>query len=325
MLIDRFGRPLTSFRVSLTMDCNYRCFFCHREGQTGRGDEMTPEEIERIVRIASNLGMRKVKLTGGEPTVRRDIVEIVRRIKPYVRDLSMTTNGSRLKELAEPLARAGLDRVNVSLHSLKPDVYRRITGVGELENVIEGIEEAVKYFNPVKLNVTVMRGVNDSEIPEMIEFAAETGAVLQLIELEAPVELTETTFFRRYFHPLMPLERELERRAIEVRERRMHRRKKFRIPTERGTAEVEIVRPMHNTVFCANCTRLRLTSDGKLKTCLLRRDDLIDVLGPLRNGASDWELVEIFKRAVMMREPYWGHRVRVNAGGEGQEGRGGES
>ncbi len=317
MLIDRFGRPLTSFRISVTMDCNYRCFFCHREGQTGKGEEMTPEEIERIVRVASNLGMRKIKLTGGEPTVREDIVEIIRRIKPYATDLSMTTNGSRLKELAAPMSRAGLRRVNISLHSLNPEIYRRITGVGNLESVIEGIEEAVKHFNPVKLNVTVMRGLNDSEIPAMIEFAAKTGAILQLIELEAPYEMTGTSFFRRYFYPLKPLENELEKKAVEVRERTMHRRRKYKIPTEHGPAEVEIVRPMHNTVFCANCTRLRLTSDGKLKTCLLRRDDLVDILGPLRNGATDWELVEIFKRAVLMREPYWGHRVKVNGGDQG--------
>ncbi len=317
MLIDRFGRPLTSLRISVTIDCNYSCFFCHREGQTGGGREMRPGEIGRIVRVASNLGMRKVKLTGGEPTVRRDVVEIIRRIKPYVRDLSMTTNGSRLKELAAPMARAGLDRVNVSLHSLKPDVYKRITGVGELGKVIEGIEEAVKYFDPVKLNVTLMRGINDSEIAEMIEFAAETGAILQLIELEAPVEMTETSFFRRYFYPLTPLERELKKRAVEIRERRMHRRKKYKIPTEHGTAEVEVVRPMHNTVFCANCTRLRLTSDGKLKTCLLRRDDLIDVLGPLRRGAGDQELVDLFRKATLMREPYWGHRVKVDGDGQG--------
>ncbi|AHL22864.1 GTP 3',8-cyclase MoaA [Thermococcus nautili] len=305
-LYDRFGRPVTNLRISLTQECNFRCFFCHREGQRFLAkNEMTPEEIERLVRIASRLGIRKVKLTGGEPTVREDIIEIVRRIKPYVRDLSMTTNGSRLKELAEPLAKAGLDRVNVSLHSLKPDVYKRITGVDMLETVLEGIEEAVKYLSPVKLNMTVMRGLNDGEIWDMIDFSAKTGAILQLIELEAPREMTETAFFRKYFYPLRPVEKELEKRAVEIRERRMHRRKKYFIPTDYGIAEVEVVRAMHNTVFCANCTRLRVTSDGKFKTCLLRNDDLIDFLTAMRNGASDAELVDIFRRAVLKREPYW--------------------
>ncbi|WP_099209230.1 GTP 3',8-cyclase MoaA [Thermococcus henrietii] len=305
-LYDRFGRPVTNLRISLTQECNFRCFFCHREGQRFLAkNEMTPEEIERLVRIASRLGIRKVKLTGGEPTVREDIIEIVRRIKPYVKDLSMTTNGSRLKELAEPLARAGLDRVNVSLHSLKPEVYKKITGVDMLETVLEGIEEAVKYLSPVKLNMTVMKGLNDGEIWDMIDFSAKTGAILQLIELEAPREMTETAFFRKYFYPLRPVERELEKRAVEIRERRMHRRRKYFIPTDYGIAEVEVVRAMHNTVFCANCTRLRVTSNGKFKTCLLRNDDLIDFLSVMRNGASDAELVDIFRKAVLKREPYW--------------------
>ncbi|WP_198362142.1 GTP 3',8-cyclase MoaA [Thermococcus pacificus] len=306
MLYDRFGRPVTNLRISLTQDCNFRCFFCHREGQRFNvGNEMTPEEIERLVRIASHLGIKKVKLTGGEPTVRDDILEIVERIKPYVVDLSMTTNGSRLKELAKPLAKAGLDRVNVSLHSLKPDVYKRITGVDMLETVLEGIEEAVKYLSPVKLNMTVMKGLNEGEIWDMVDFAAKTGTILQLIELEAPREMTKTTFFRKYFYPLKHVERELEKRAVETRERRMHRRKKYFVPTDYGIAEVEVVRAMHNTVFCANCTRLRVTSNGMFKTCLLRNDDLINFLSAMRNGASDAEIAEIFKKAVLMREPYW--------------------
>jgi cyclic pyranopterin phosphate synthase len=306
VLIDRFGRPVTNLRISLTQECNYHCFFCHREGQRFLAkNELTPEEIERIVRIASRLGIRKVKLTGGEPTMREDIIEIVRRIKPYVIDLSMTTNGSRLKELAKPLAKAGLDRVNVSLHSLKPEVYKRITGVDGFDTVLEGIEEAVKYLSPVKLNMTVMKGVNEGEIWDMMEFAAKTGTILQLIELEAPREIEETEFFRKYFYPLKPIERELEKRAVEIRERRMHRRKKYFIPTDYGIVEVEVVRSMHNTVFCANCTRLRVTSDGKFKTCLLRNDDLIDFVSSIREGASDEEIVEILKKAVLMREPYW--------------------
>ncbi|MDI3474696.1 MAG: 3,8-cyclase [Thermococcaceae archaeon] len=306
VLYDRFGRPVTNLRISLTQECNYRCFFCHREGQRfPTRNEITPDEIERLVRIASRLGIRKVKLTGGEPTVREDIIEIVRRIKPYVIDLSMTTNGSRLKELAKPLAKAGLDRVNVSLHSLKTEVYKQITGVDGLEDVLEGIEEAVKYLSPVKLNMTVMRGLNDGEIWDMVEFAAKTRTILQLIELEAPREMTEAAFFRKYFYPLKPVEEKLEKLAVETRERQMHRRKKYFIPTDYGTAEVEVVRAMHNTVFCANCTRLRVTSDGKFKTCLLRNDDFIDFLSAMRNGASDEEIVEILKKAVFMREPYW--------------------
>ncbi|MCO6041803.1 GTP 3',8-cyclase MoaA [Thermococcus alcaliphilus] len=305
VLVDRFGRPVTNLRISLTNECNLNCFYCHREGQTLSFQEMKPEEIERIVRIASQLGIKKVKLTGGEPTIRKDIVEIVRRIRPYVEDLSMTTNGTTMKLLAEPLKEAGLDRVNISLDTLDRKKYKSITGFDVLPQVLEGIEKAVKLFYPVKLNMVVMKGLNDGEIWDMINYAAQKNAILQLIEIEVPREMEDSWFFKKYFYPLKPLEEKFEEIAMDVKERRMHRRKKYFIPTDYGIAEVEVVRSMHNTIFCANCTRIRLTSTGHLKTCLLRRDDLVDILTPIRNNASDEELIEIFKKAILMREPYW--------------------
>lgn len=305
VLVDRFGRPVTNLRISLTNECNLKCFYCHREGQSLSFQEMTPEEIERIVQIASQLGIKKVKLTGGEPTIREDIVEIVRRIRPYVEDLSMTTNGTTMKLLAEPLKEAGLDRVNISLDTLDRKKYKDITGFDVLPQVLEGIEKAIKLFHPVKLNMVVMKGLNDGEIWDMINYAAQKKAILQLIEIEVPREMENSWFFKKYFYPLKPLEEKFEEIAVEVRERRMHRRRKYFIPTDYGITEVEVVRSMHNTAFCANCTRIRLTSTGHLKTCLLRRDDLIDIVTPIRNNASDEELIEIFKRAILMREPYW--------------------
>lgn len=305
ILMDRFGRPVTNLRISLTHKCNLNCFYCHREGQTLNFQEMSPEEIERIVKIASKLGVKKVKLTGGEPTVREDIVEIVRRIRPYVVDLSMTTNGTTMNVLGEALKDAGLDRVNISLDTLDRNKYKEITGFDVLPQVIKGIKKAVKLFSPVKLNMVVMKGLNDDEIWDMVNYAAQNNAVLQLIEIEVPREMENSWFFKKYFYPLKPLEEEFQKIAIETKERRMHRRKKYFIPTKYGTAEVEIVRSMHNTVFCANCTRIRLTSTGHLKTCLLRKDDLVDIVTPIRDGASDEELIEIFKKAILMREPYW--------------------
>jgi len=305
VLVDRFGRPVTNLRISLTNECNLNCFYCHREGQTLNFEDMKPEEIERIVRIASQLGIKKVKLTGGEPTIRKDIVEIVRRIRPYVEDLSMTTNGTTLKLLAEPLKEAGLDRVNISLDTLDREKYKAITGFDVLPQVLEGIDKAVKLFHPVKLNMVVMKGLNDEEIWDMIDYAAQKNAILQLIEIEVPKEMENSWFFKKYFYPLKPLEEKFEKIAVEIKERQMHRRKKYFIPTDYGIAEVEVVRSMHNTIFCANCTRIRLTSTGHLKTCLLRRDDLVDIITPLMSGASDEELIRIFKKAVLMREPYW--------------------
>ncbi|EHR78992.1 molybdenum cofactor biosynthesis protein MoeA [Thermococcus litoralis DSM 5473] len=305
VLVDRFGRPVTNLRISLTNECNLNCFYCHREGQTLSFQEMKPEEIERIVRIASQLGIKKVKLTGGEPTIRKDIVEIVRRIRPYVEDLSMTTNGTTMKLLGGSLKEAGLDRVNISLDTLDRKKYKSITGFDVLPQVLEGIEKAVKLFYPVKLNMVVMKGLNDGEIWDMINYAAQKNAILQLIEIEVPREMEDSWFFKKYFYSLKPLEEKFEEIVVDVKERRMHRRKKYFIPTDYGIAEVEVVRSMHNTIFCANCTRIRLTSTGHLKTCLLRRDDLVDILTPIRNNASDEELIEIFKKAILMREPYW--------------------
>lgn len=305
VLVDRFGRPVTNLRISITKRCNLNCFYCHREGQKEGEVEMTPGEIERIVKIASLLGIKKVKLTGGEPTIRDDVVEIVKRIRPYVEDLSLTTNGTVMYRLAEPLKEAGLDRVNVSLDTLDREKYKEITGYDVLPWVLRGIEKSVELFEPVKLNMVVMRGLNDDEIWDMIEYAAKIGAVLQLIEIEVPRELEDSWFFKKYFYPLKPLESEFEKKAVAIKERKLHRRKKYFIPTEYGTAEVEVVRSMHNTIFCANCTRIRLTADGYLKTCLLRKNDLVDILTPLRNGASEEDVINLFKRAISMRMPYW--------------------
>ncbi len=304
---DRFGREVKSIRVSITERCNLRCFYCHREGEWHRHrNEMSPEEIERILKIASELGIKKVKFTGGEPMVRDDVVEIVRRAAPLMpRDVSMTTNGTLLKKYARELKDAGLMRVNVSLDTLDPEKYRRITGLPYLQDVIDGIKEAMDVFGIVKLNYVLLRGLNDDELEDMLRFAAETGAVLQIIELEAPVEKEQTEFFRKYHLNPKFIEEELEKIADEIKYNELHRRKRFMFSVDGKRAEVEIVRPMHNSEFCMNCTRIRLTSDGKLKPCLLRNDNLVDILTPMREGASDEEIKELFKEAIMRREPYW--------------------
>ncbi len=304
---DRFGRPVNSIRVSVTEDCNLRCFYCHREGEWHRHTkEMSPEEIERILRIARKLDIRKVKFTGGEPLVREDIVEIVERAAKIMdRDVSLTTNGTLLKKYAAQLKQAGLMRVNISFDTMSEEKYERITGLPYLPNVIEGIREAVKFFYPVKLNMVLLRGINDDEIEDMIRFSAETGVILQIIELEAPVEKEQTGFFRKYHLNPKFIEEHLEKIAEKIEYNELHRRRRYIFNFSGKRAEVEIVRPMHNSEFCMNCTRIRLTSDGKLKPCLLRDDNLVDILTPMREGAGDDELLELFKEAIMKREPYW--------------------
>ncbi len=304
---DRYGREVKSIRVSVTERCNLKCFYCHREGEWHEHvNEMKPEEIERILRIARRLGIRKVKFTGGEPLVRGDIVDIVSRASAIMdKDVSLTTNGTLLKKYARELKDAGLMRVNISLDTLREEKYLRITGLPLLKNVIDGIYEAVELFNPVKLNFVLMKGLNDDEVEDLIRFSSDTGTVLQIIELEAPVEREKDDFFRKYHLNPKFIEEHLEQVAERVVYNELHHRKRFVFDFSGKKAEVEIVRPMHNSEFCMNCTRIRLTSDGKLKPCLLRDDNLVELLSPMRNGANDEELLELFKRAIMLREPYW--------------------
>ena len=300
-LVDPFGRRVNSLRISVTQRCDFNCFFCHREGESNPHGVMTPEEIEAIVSTAAFLGVRKIKLTGGEPLLREDIVEVVRRISPYVDEVSMTTNALHLEEKARELREAGLRRVNVSLHSACPEVFKEITGWNVLPEVKEGVMAAIEAgLSPVKLNMVVMKDVNDLEIPEMIDFARDLGVTLQLIEYQ-PLERGAEDW-ERYHYDLRPLEEDLERRAERIVEREMHRRRQYHLK-EGGV--VEVVRPMHNSRFCGHCTRLRLTSDGRLKPCLMREDNHVEVVTHIRNGAGRGALVAAFREAVSKRKPYW--------------------
>lgn len=257
--------------------------------------------MESIVRIASEQGIKYVKLTGGEPLLRDDIVEIVQRIKPYVEEVSMTTNASKLTELACGLKEAGLARVNISLHSLNPTKFRDITGIDHEAEVEAGIREAIRCgLTPVKLNMVVMKGVNHDEIEKMIQFSAKTGAVLQLIEFQELENGTE--YYDELHYDLVPVEEMLAGRSTKIVEREMHRRKIYFL---RNGAQVEVVRPMHNSNFCAYCTRLRVTSDGKLKACLMREDNHVPFVSLMRRGEPETVLMDAFREAVNRREPYW--------------------
>jgi cyclic pyranopterin phosphate synthase len=305
VLIDRFGRPLLNLRVAVTRQCNLHCQYCHMEGEEkltkNSAEEMTADEIVRLTRIAVKLGMTKVKLTGGEPLLRKDITEIVKGIAAIsgLEDLSMTTNGTMLAGLAEELYANGLKRVNINFPTLNAEVYSKLTG-GILKDVLEGIEAAVKVgFYPVKLNMLVLKGVNDYAVLEMINFARKTGAVLQLIELE-PLNISDA-YYHANFKPLNEYEAMLKKKALKVETRRyMQNRRIYYLPD----VKVELIHPTENTEFCMHCTRLRVTSDGKLKTCLMRNDNLVDVLTPMRNGVSDQELMELFILANQKRQPY---------------------
>ena len=304
VLTDNCGRPLLNLRISITQRCNFRCDYCHKEGEgCSRGicEEMTVGEIVRIARIAVSLDISRVKLTGGEPLMRKDLPDIVKGIAaiPGLKDLSLTTNGSLLASEAKRLHDKGLRRVNISLPTINPEAYTKLTN-GNLENTLEGVKAAVTVgFNPVKLNMVVLNGINVNDVPEMMEFAKQTGTILQLIELD-PVNVNED-YFSAYHSLLDEYEEMLRQKAVSIETRRfMNNRHIYHLPG----VTVEVVHPTENREFCANCTRLRVTSNGMLKTCLMRNDNLIDVLTPLRRGADDEELKGLFRQANLRREPY---------------------
>ncbi len=290
-MVDSFGRKVTGLRIALTPRCNLHCIYCHHEGEVEPENEMPTEMIVRVAQAATELGVRSLKFTGGEPLLRSDLASLIAEMPQHL-DISLTTNGVFLAEQAQSLAEAGLDRVNVSLDSLSPKTYHAITGCqeGDLERVLAGIDAAkAADLQPLKLNVVVLKK-NEREIPELIEFSREQGLILQLIEL---LDLKGLGISG----DIESIERNLQARADSVQIRQMHRRKKYFL----DGAEVEVVRPMDNTEFCANCTRLRVTSDGKIKPCLLRNDNLIEI------GTCDCEkITELLRAANERREPYFG-------------------
>jgi cyclic pyranopterin phosphate synthase len=302
MICDNYGRPVLNLRISVTQKCDKHCPYCHREGESNPSTLMTVDEIVRITRIAISLGISRVKLTGGEPLLRKEIVEIVGGISGLegLTDLSMTTNGAYLKGLAKDLKAAGLNRVNVSLPTLDPNVYDTVMG-GNIQDAVDGVKAAVEAgLHPVKVNMLVLKNVNDGEIDKMIQFVSETGTILQLIELE-PINLSRE-YYQRYHLDLGEIAQKLERLALETRVRKYMQKRRIYFLSK---TKVEVIRPIENTEFCANCTRMRVTSDGKLKPCLMRADNLVDILTPMRNGADDKKLTDTFLEAIKRREPYY--------------------
>lgn len=263
---------------------------------------MTVQEIVCISKVAVSLGITRIKLTGGEPLMRLDLPQIVQGIAaiPGIRDLSLTTNGLLLGNgRAKQLRDCGLKRVNISLPSLNPETYRELTG-GKLEDALEGIDEAIKAeFCPVKLNMVVLKDVNVVDVPELINYAGRKGIVLQLIELD-PVNVGEK-YYSEHHRTLDDQEAMLKEKAVKIEKRPfMHNRLIYHLPN----ATVEVVHPIENSDFCMHCTRLRVTSDGKLKPCLMRNDNLTDIVTPIRQGATDEELKQLFVKANLLREPF---------------------
>ncbi|MCI4345355.1 MAG: GTP 3',8-cyclase MoaA [Thermoplasmata archaeon] len=305
---DRYGREVTDLRISLTQRCNLRCVFCHMEGQPVSREELTAAEIEDAVRGAALAGIRRVKLTGGEPTLRTDLPEIVSRIRPHVEELSMTTNGLKLVELAPTLRAAGLDRVNVSVPSLDREEYRSLTGVDGLDRTLAGIRAAIAAgLAPVKLNVVALERSNGKESPvsSVVRFAQSVGAWVQVIEFENVSGRVDPLVYRDLHSELGRLTADAASRAFRVDHNRLHDRPRYTLEFDGAPAVVEVVQPVENPAFCMACHRLRLTSDGRLKGCLMTNAGLVDLYPALRAHASPEELLPSFEEAIRRRRPFF--------------------
>ncbi len=312
MLIDRFGRSITYLRISLTPSCNLRCVYCMPPAgipNPSRSELLTDDEIIAIVEIAAREGVRRVRLTGGEPLVRRDVVDIVRGIAavPGVEEVTLTTNGMLLEKYAGPLAEAGLKRVNVSLDTLDPEKFRRLTRGGQLERVFRGISVAEEAgLTPVKLNTVVIRGVNDDELLAMAELTRERPWHVRFIELMPLGNLHDWgPGFPPYKARYLPVgEMQAILAALNLRPDTTSSgsgpARMFRIPGAPG--KVGFISPLGDH-FCATCNRLRLTADGRLRPCLLL-DTEIPIRDHLRAGAP---LSPLFQKAIAARPE--GHEV----------------
>jgi GTP 3',8-cyclase len=302
---DTFGRTVDYLRISITDRCNERCLYCMPEGYKGwerRQDHLTADEIIRVVRVAAELGFRKFRLTGGEPLVRGDILEIVRGMRRIsgVEVIGLSTNAIKLAGLAQPLRDAGTSTVNISLDALDPRVYRQVTG-GDMNAVIAGIRAAVAAgFDRVKLNCVLMRGVNEQELWPLVLFAAEHRLPLRLIEL---MPLTRTDVLtEKNFLPVGEAMQLLGQRDELIPRPDVkigHGPAKYFLLKQTG-ALVGFVGALTNLHFCESCNKMRLTSDGKIRPCLGDHGE-IDLREALRSGGDDTALRKLFLEALRLK------------------------
>ncbi len=310
MTFDRYGRNINYLRISLTDKCNLRCVYCMPEDMTFRPRQelLQDDEILRLVRLFTELGFRKFRLTGGEPTIRTNFIELIRKMGriPGVETMAMTTNGLLLDKLARPLAEAGLQRVNISIDTLDPEKFKKITRWGKVEEVLDGIRAAEEAGLGVKLNCVVVRGYNDEDdvvdlarltlvqpwqvrFIEMMPFGDVSDFQQAGIVSEEDLRRTISSALGELF---MENGGELDGEA-----------RLYRLNGAPGTLGFisSVTQP-----FCASCTRARLTADGRLRLCLLREKEM-DLMDPLRNGVTDEELKRIISDAIWWKP--WGHKL----------------
>jgi cyclic pyranopterin phosphate synthase len=304
-LVDGWGREIKSLRVSVTDKCNFRCRYCMpAEGLEWlpRDEVLSFEEIERLVRVLAAMGVEEVRLTGGEPLIRRDLPVLVEKLArvPGVADLSLTTNGVLLDRLADPLVRAGLRRVNVSLDTLSHTRFAEMTRRDALDRVLTGLAAAERHpeLRPIKVNAVAIKGFTETEVPALAELARRKPYVVRFIEF-MPLDADGTWRndevltggeIRAIIEERWPLE--------EIPAKPSSTARRFRFAD--GAGEIGFVNPVSEP-FCSSCDRIRLTADGQLRTCLFSRREW-DLKTPLRSGATDAELEQELRWAVSHKE-----------------------
>lgn len=318
-MVDRYGRKIDYLRVSITDRCNLRCIYC----MPAEGVELKPreeilsfEELLRLVRVATDVGFRKFRLTGGEPLVRKGLIEFIRSLVqlPGVEDLSLTTNGILLPQMAAQLKEAGVRRLNISLDTLEPEKYREMTRGGDFSKVWEGIQKSLDLgFDPVKVNVVILKGFNDQDWVDFAELTCRYPVHVRFIEVMSIG--TSREFAEKHFAP-----------ASQVRERIeavLGRLVPVEVVTGNGPAcyfqvpgapgKLGFISAVSNH-FCSRCNRIRLTADGQLRPCLFDQREL-DLRRPLRAGASDQDLAEIFRKAISLKPSSYHEAVGLISGG----------
>jgi cyclic pyranopterin phosphate synthase len=306
ILSDKFGRPITDLRISITDRCNYKCVYCRTGNEGALYGDLPFADYLRMARILAALGIKKIRLTGGEPLLRNGVVDFVRELAKLRStdgeelDLAMTTNGHLLAEMAQPLKDAGLNRITVSMDAVDPDRFARITRVPNgYDHVLAGIRASRRAgLWPVKVNCVLMRGFNEDQIIPFGMFAREEGVIVRFIEF-MPLEEDRT------WSPatVVTLDEIIERMAeyrmlVEIPHARSETARRYRFGD--GVGEIGIIAPVSHP-FCGHCSRIRITSDGKIRTCLFSVWDH-DLHDRMRRGASDEELIEFIRGVVQRKE-----------------------
>jgi GTP 3',8-cyclase len=307
-LFDKFGRQITDLRISVTDRCNFRCVYCRSadpDNHMPHHELLEWDEFERLARILVGMGIRKVRVTGGEPLVRPGVEDFIARLKAIgVRDLSITTNGHLLAERLDALLAAGLDRINISLDSLDRAKFERVTRTKTFDQVMAGIDAAqASRLRPVKVNAVLVRGLNDDEVEAFAEFARERDLIMRFIEF-MPLD-ADRAWTRDTMVPAAEVYRRIHARwpLVEIARERSETARKYKFVD--GPGEIGLIAPVTQP-FCGHCSRIRLTADGKLRTCLFSKEDH-DLKFLLRDGASDEDIADEIRAIVTQKEK--GHRI----------------